>query len=132
MKRVNSLKNISKLGSRAWSPVRSPADTSISRSKSTSALPEILEAAKVERRQSMFVNEQTSAGGDTSTSAAPRCESSTTVPANDTLPEHDEAHVGPYGVEMPPNFSFVVTVIEFSVGENDAAATGSDKDKSRE
>jgi hypothetical protein len=131
MKKVNSLKSISKHGRRVWSPITSPADTSILRSNSTSALPDIVEAAEVERLQSICVNKQASAGNHAGTSAAPQITSSTAVPTYDTLPEHHEAHVGPYGLEMPPNFSFVVTVIEVSVTENDAAATRPDKDKPR-
>lgn len=33
----------------------------------------------------------------------------------DPLPEHDESHVGPYGVEAPLEWDFVMTVTEVSV-----------------
>lgn len=48
----------------------------------------------------------------------------------DPLPEHDEAQAGPYGVEMPPDFSSVVTVIEFTTSEHNADPAGSEKGKS--
>lgn len=31
------------------------------------------------------------------------------------LPEHQESHAGPYGVEAPPHWDFVVTVSEVTV-----------------
>lgn len=31
------------------------------------------------------------------------------------VPDHHESHTGPYGVEMPPDWSFVVTVTEVTV-----------------
>lgn len=33
-------------------------------------------------------------------------------PSVHPVPHHDEAHVGPYGVEAPPDWSFVMTVTE--------------------
>jgi hypothetical protein len=33
----------------------------------------------------------------------------------DPVPHHDDAHVGPYGVEMPPHWDFVATVTTASV-----------------
>jgi hypothetical protein len=51
MKKVNSLKTMSKLGGRAWSPIRSPDKDTFSRSKSTSSLPAVLEAARADVKQ---------------------------------------------------------------------------------
>jgi hypothetical protein len=33
----------------------------------------------------------------------------------DPVPHHDDAHVGPYGVEMPPHWDFVATVTTVSI-----------------
>ncbi|KAF1850596.1 uncharacterized protein K460DRAFT_400648 [Cucurbitaria berberidis CBS 394.84] len=33
----------------------------------------------------------------------------------DPVPHHDESHAGPYGVEAPPDWNFVVTVTEVTV-----------------
>ena len=33
----------------------------------------------------------------------------------DKLPHHDEFHAGPYGVEVPPDWSFAASVAEGSV-----------------
>ena len=33
------------------------------------------------------------------------------VTTYETVPEHDESHAGPYGVEMPPDWEFVVVQI---------------------
>lgn len=88
-----------------------------------------MEAAKVERERFLRTDKQRGVGDDAKVRAAPKFDSPAVVPATDILPEHHEAHVGPYGVEMPPNFSFVVTVIEVSVSESGAAASGTDEKK---
>jgi hypothetical protein len=31
------------------------------------------------------------------------------------MPEHHEAHAGPYGVEMPPDWSFAITITEVTI-----------------
>jgi carbohydrate-binding DOMON domain-containing protein len=36
-------------------------------------------------------------------------------PNPEAIPHHDESHAGPYGVEAPPDWSFVVTVTEVVV-----------------
>lgn len=36
------------------------------------------------------------------------------IAAFEPLPEHDKLHTGPYGVEAPPHWDFVVTVTEIT------------------
>jgi hypothetical protein len=33
----------------------------------------------------------------------------------ESVPKHHEAHAGPYGVEMPPDWSFAITVTEVTI-----------------
>lgn len=51
----------------------------------------------------------------------------TTIPvaAFEPLPEHNESHVGPYGVEVPLHGDFVVKVTEVTVAEKVDAEKGS-------
>jgi hypothetical protein len=63
MKKVHSLKTMSKLSGRAWNPVPSPNKDPFSRSKSTSSLLAILEAAKVEGEQLQGVQMKTKVEG---------------------------------------------------------------------
>jgi hypothetical protein len=42
----------------------------------------------------------------------------------DDLLNHDDLHVGPYGVEAPPHWDFVVTVSEVTVVVQSGNATG--------
>jgi hypothetical protein len=46
----------------------------------------------------------------------------------DPVPEHHESHTGPYGVEMPLDWTFHVSVIEVTVKANgDAPLRKEDK-----
>lgn len=36
----------------------------------------------------------------------------------DPIPPHEESHVGPYGVEVPPDWSYVVSLTEVTVNLN--------------
>ncbi|KAF2027055.1 hypothetical protein EK21DRAFT_115175 [Setomelanomma holmii] len=99
MKKVNSLKSMSKLGGRAWSPVRSPSSDSFVRQKSTSSMPALSEVAKVEGTKIQ----------------ATQWPSSAKVNNIDPVPEHHDSHAGPYGVEMPLEWSFHVTVTDVVV-----------------
>jgi hypothetical protein len=63
MKRINSFKTLSKLSGRPWSPVRSRSSGTLSRSKSTSSLPAVLEASRASDKQTQGVEAQPKAEG---------------------------------------------------------------------
>lgn len=84
----------------------------------------------IERPQSMLANMPKDLGSGVGASESSDSESQVTASEADSLPEHDETHAGPYGVEMPPNFSFIVTVNEFIASEHNDDLAGSEKGKS--
>lgn len=126
MKKVNSFKNLATPNTRAWSPVRSPLSSprleSKSRSRSTTSVPAVTEEAQGTGIDAIRVGSQTIGKKSTVVS---RCRANNHVATTyETVPEHDEAHVGPYGVEMPREWEFVVVTVREVMVEvaNDAEA----------
>ncbi|KAF1835919.1 hypothetical protein BDW02DRAFT_578360 [Decorospora gaudefroyi] len=104
MKIVNSLKRISSPSPRAASPVRSPLHGSFKRNTSVTSAPSLGKAAV----ESATARESNAHAGANETESA-------TVPAVDPLPQHDDVHVGPYGVEAPLDWTYIVIVSEVTV-----------------
>ncbi|KAH7359804.1 hypothetical protein BKA66DRAFT_445134 [Pyrenochaeta sp. MPI-SDFR-AT-0127] len=108
MKKINSTLCMSRLTSnsrrRAESPARSPPHSCFPRAKSTTSAMALWHTQKVD-------DVQTTKG-----------EESVRVPSYDPLPQHEESHVGPYGVETPPDWTYIDGVA--GIRDDEAADVG--------
>jgi hypothetical protein len=111
MQKVNSLKYMSKLGGRVLNGAESPTEGILAGSKSSTSVPALIKALKIEEGQTQMQEKMHE------TRLILRQPTDLSLPATtfETVPGHHESYMGPYGVEMPPGWSFVITVTEVTI-----------------
>lgn len=135
MKKVNSLKSMSQINGRAWSPARSPVQSSFSRSKSTSSMPALVEVDRVKnaKLENTVVHvSETHIGMFGSFSGSYRnAEMVYIVSSFKPVPDHQEWHTGPYGMEHPSDYSLYVRVtdVTFQTKSDGNTEGGTDNSK---
>ncbi|OAL47699.1 hypothetical protein IQ07DRAFT_646604 [Pyrenochaeta sp. DS3sAY3a] len=107
MKKISSLVSIARLSPRPESPT-SPGRLTLPRPRSTLSIPSIPDGTSIRtnrRSWTDFQAEQQQQKREYNTESS----GTTAQPqAFDRIPTHDEAHAGPYGVETPPAWSYLV------------------------